>query len=190
MPAESLLPEIVVTQEEYDLEPSLKLNLDMTIIGKLYNPDECAASLLEAMYWQFRAAPLYWGRNPEVLTRRVYSQFHLDSPGFTDEYPDGILPNKGGERALTLFSQATQTSYHYEFRKTSTGRKAGITLYIINPTAAAIDYANTPGGQAYLRDAYKFLLPSGIVIDNIIFEDSIDNTIGVHMFVTAQGFTP
>ena len=178
MPNETLLQPIPTTQAMADVEAILKPDIDVRGIGWIYDPDRCPIGLLEAMYWQFGASPLYWGTNPESVTRAIYNSFYTEDCG--------ILDHRGGECALTLFSRATETSYHYTWRRNSNGRKVGITLYIPLPTTAAIDYANTPGGTAYLREAYRFLLPDRIRIDDIIYEDSHDTNIGVHTYTIVE----
>lgn len=150
---------------------------DFGVIGKLYNPQECPERLLEAMYYQFRALPLYWASNPIALRRRIYENFYVPGDGAGGN-PDGILPNKGAHRALALFSNAVGVAYRLTFRRSSTGKKLGVTLYVTALNREFFDI--TPGGQAYLEEAYRFLLPARYVVDGIIFEDNLPLPVYIH----------
>ena len=187
MPSQSLLPPIPTTAEMAAIEPLMKLELDTGIIGDLYNPAACPAHLLEAMYAQFGALPLYWAENADEVTRSVYAGFYLSTPGIID----GILPNKGGERALALFSDRLGLAYHYTWRRSSTdGRKVGLTFYLTPLGVSREYYEQTPGGQAYLERAYAFLLPARVIIDDIIFTEQFDAQMGLTAHIRNWGFTP
>ena len=142
---------------------------DRGILGDIYKPDRCAAALLETMYWQFRAEPLYWAFNPESVTRRIYANFYVPGDGAGGN-PDGILPNKNAIRGLDLFSESIGLAYRLSYRRSATGKKLGVTLYV---QALNRDfYDSAPGGQSYLTAAYRFLLPARLPVDGIVFEDN------------------
>lgn len=188
MPSESLLPPLPTTAEMAAIEPLMKLELDTGIIGDLYNPAQCAAHLLEAMYAQFGASPLWWDANTDAVKRGLYSAFYLPTQSDT---PDGILPNKGGERALALFSDRLGLAYHYTWRRSATdGRKLGLTLYLTPLGVNREYYEQTNGGQAYLERAYAFLLPARVTIDDIIFTERFDADMGLTAHMRNWGYTP
>ena len=188
---QSILPPLPSTDEMTALAEVLRFDIDAGVIGTLYDTALCPEHLLEAMYQQFEASPLYWSGNDEAVRRAIYASFHLDTDGYTDANPDGILNQKGAERALRLFSEALGLIYRYDIRVTSTGRKVGVTLYI-TPLGAGRDfYVTNPDAQEYLRRAYKFLLPAFLIIDAILFTDRYDLSIGITMSTDSSwGYTP
>ena len=187
---ESLLPPVPTTQEMANLERILKLggpnlaeDFDLRGLLWLFDAKRCPERMLEAMLWFFAVTPFYWEGNPESITRAIYGSLYTENCG--------LLAHLGGECALLLFANVTGTAYHYAWRRDpSTGKKLGATVYIANPVASAIDYANAPGGQAWLRQAYEFMMPGRITIDDIVFEETFDVNIGVHAYMRAEGFTP
>lgn len=187
--SESMLPPLPTTQPMADLERILKLggpnideDFDLRGLGWLFNAKQCPDRMLEAMLWFFEVSPFYWEGNPESITRSIYDSLYMENCG--------LLYHLGGECAMLTFANVTQTSYHYSWRRNAAGKKLGITLYIANPSESAIDYANTPGGQDWLRRAYAFMIPGRITIDDIIFEETFNLPIGVHADVFVEGFTP
>lgn len=170
MTMEHLLPPVPTTQEMWDFETAITGRFDYGVIGDLYDTAKCPVHMLETMYHQFGARPLYWSRNPETTARRIYDNFYLDTPGFSAEYKDGILPNKGGDRSLDLFSTAVGTSYYLTFRTNADGEELGVTLHVLPLNREFYD--TTQGGREYLERAYRFLLPASLVIDDVVFQDN------------------
>ena len=190
MPSQSLLPAAPTTQEMADVERIIKIggpnperDFDCRTLVWLYDSDRCPAHMLEGVLWMFYVSPLFWAGNPEAVSRELHRALYTEDCG--------VAPHLGGECALGLFADATQTSYHYAWRRDATsGDKLGVTIYIANPAQAATDYANAQGGQAYLRRAYAFLIGSGIVVDNVIFEETFELDVGARANVFVEGFTP
>ena len=157
--------EAYVAATEYDI--------DAAVIGTLYKPDECPLHLLEAMYANFGASPLWWDDNPEDAKRGIYRNFLLPPAEADNVTPlDGILARRGGIRALDLFSAAIGVAYDLDFTLTG-GRRTGVDLTIL-PLADTRDvYVNTAGGQAYLTEAYRFLMPVRFAV-RILFSAARD----------------
>lgn len=169
----SLLPPVPTTAEmdalheatEWPSEPYLDTRLgimtrrDVGMIGDLYRPDACPWHLVETMYRQFGAEALWWNGNPQDVKRRIYANFFLPP---TEDDPvvglDGILPNRGGLRALRLFSDAIGVGYTYNWQITG-GRRTALNLNITPLTPAQDALINTAEGRAYLTRAYRYLVP-------------------------------
>lgn len=142
-------------------------------LAQIYKPATCPNNLLETMYWAFRAEPLYWAGHSVAVIRRIYSDFYL--PPVDGDRLDGILPNKNARRALALFSRAVNLSYRLEYRRSSTGKKLGVTLYVTALNRAFYDMVS--GGQEYLETAYRFLMPARLPVDDVVFETAADYNI-------------
>ena len=192
----SLLPPAPATQEMANAEAVLapggtnpEQGYDLRAMGWLFNTERCPAHLLETMLYAFGMQPLYWAGNPESVTRAIHGSLYTYDIETDEEC--GLFHHRGGECGLRLLSRVTQTYYNYVFRRDPTsGKKLGVTLYISNPDSSAIDYSAATGGQAYLSRAYGFMLGDRFVIDQIIFTESFDASIGVHAYAWQEGFTP
>ena len=132
---------------------------DVSGLGKIYKPDECPERLLEAMYAQFAASPLWWDSNAIDVKRGIYANFFLP-PAEADNVTllDGILARRGGVRALDLFSAAIGVAYTLTWRLTA-GERTGVDLLILPLADTRDDYVNSADGQIYLTDAYTYLMP-------------------------------
>lgn len=189
MPNELLLPPIPTTNEQAALYKQLKIEWDPTLIRTLYDPELCPERMLVHMYEHMGAAPLYYEGNPEDTKRNVYRALNLYRDDFPDGVRDGILGQKGGERALGLFASALGVAYSYTFRRATSGRPLGITLFI-TPYETTRDYFNSDAAaQEYLKRAFEFLLPDRLVIDDVIYAERFEIGVGVNFYLREWVYT-
>ena len=169
----------------FDTTLGIETRRDVGMIGDLYRPDDCPWHLVETMYRQFGAEALWWNGNPQDVKRRIYANFFLPP---TEDDPavglDGILPNRGGLRALQLFSDAIGVVYTYLW-ELSGSRRVTFNLNITPLTPEQDALINTAEGRAYLTRAYRYLVPIKFGV-RITFVTAQRHTAQVFVAATAR----
>ena len=126
--------------------------VDFSGIASLASFDTMDHDELERMFAFFRITPLF---------TRILSVERLRAMA---KRGDEFNNYRGTEYVLSLFSRLSGVDYSWTFRRNSDNRPVGITFRIAPPTGVAIQSNWT----LYMRDAFRFLLPARLILDDFL----------------------
>ena len=124
--------------------------IDYTQLNNLIDFDTATYEELLSFFEFFRILPLF---------SRIFTVERMREIA---KHGDELNHYRGTEYVLSLFSTVVNVEYSWTIRRDSQMRAVGIHFIISPPTGINVD----DDWAGYMRDAFTFLLPSELTIDN------------------------
>ena len=157
----TLLPDFLNSPATIQLDDALRnsLNLPVEQVGDLARYDRCPTVFLRHMFQFFGALPLW--EDPALIGETELRTLYKDAFWYRR--------NAGLTAALNRFGRVFGTFHYITWRTTPNGRRIGATLYIVPSTAQARTRFSQQSWRTYWERAYRYLFPTRITLDNVIF---------------------